>query len=130
MIIALAALALQAGDPAPAARQASASLVVEGAVAVSSVAPIRLKDGGTDGPVVIDIAGDPRRAYRLQVQATVTEASGRTRVVSDANGEVGLDGVTRTGADGRDRVRIFGAIPLLRSGVGGSPVLPLRIVYE
>lgn len=126
MIIVLAALAFQAADPG--ARPASASLVVEGSVAVSSVAPIRLKDGETDGPVVIDIAGDPRRAYRLQVQATVTEASGVTHVISDANGEVGLDGVARTGADGRDRVRIFGATPLLR--FGESPVLPLRIVYE
>lgn len=117
-------LALQSVAPS------NATLVVEGSVAVSSVAPIRMKDGETDGPVVIDIAGDPRRAYRLQVQTTVTDTTGGTRVVSDTNGEVGLDGVGQTGADGRDRVRIFGATPLLGSGVAGRAVLPLRIVYE
>lgn len=132
MIVALAALALQLADPTPTPppASASASLVVEGSVAVSSVSPILLKDGKIDGAVVIDIAGDPGRAYRLQVQATVTEASGRTRVVSDASGEIGPAGTTRTGADGLDRLRIFGATALLRPGVSGGSVLPLRIVYE
>lgn len=124
MIVPLLLLALQTPQPA------TATLVVEGSVAVSSVSPIRLKDGGIDGAVVIDVVGDARRAYRLQAQTTVTEASGLTRVVSDASGEVGVDGTTQTGADGRDRVRIFGATALLRLGVGGSSVLPLRIVYE
>lgn len=132
MIIAFAALVVQVADPASATppASASASLVVENAVAVSSVAPIQLKDGQIDGAVVIDIAGDPGRAYRIQVQATVTEASGLTHVVSDANGEIGLAGTTSTGADGLDRLRIFGATGLLRPGAYGRTVLPLRIVYE
>jgi hypothetical protein len=124
MIVALLFLAIQTPPPA------TATLVVEGSVAVSSASPIRMKDGGIDGPVVIDVVGDARRAYRLQVQTTVTETSGETHVVSDAGGEVGLDGTTQTGADGRDRVRIFGATALLRLGIGGGSVLPLRIVYE
>lgn len=133
MIVTLAALVLQVVDPAaapPPSTSASASLVVEGAVAVSSVTPILMKNGRIDGPVVIDVGGDPGRTFRLQVQATVTEASGRTHVVSDANGELGLAGNARTGADGLDRLRIFGATPLLRPGVAGGAVLPLRIVYE
>lgn len=124
MIVPLVFLALQTASPA------TATLVVEGSVAVSSVSPIRMKDGGIDGAVVIDVVGDARRAYRLQVQTTVTEQSGQTHVVSDAGGEIDLDGSTQTGADGRDRVRIFGATALLRLGVGGRSVLPLRIVYE
>lgn len=124
MIAVLVSLALQTASPA------SATLVVEGSVAVSSVSPIRMKDGGVDGPVVIDVVGDARRAYRLQVQTTVTEGSGETHVVSDAGGEIGVDGATQTDADGRDRVRIFGATALLRLGVNGGSVLPLGIVYE
>jgi hypothetical protein len=133
MIVALAALVFQVADPTaapPAPAPASASLVVEGAVAVSSVAPILMKDGRIDGPVVIDVGSDPGRAFRLQVQATVVESSGLTHVVSDASGELGVGGTARTGADGLERLRIFGATPLLREGSAEGSVLPLRIVYE
>jgi len=134
MIVALAALIVQLADPPaappPSPATVSASIVVEGAVAVTSVAPILMKDGRIDGPVVIDVGGDPGRAYRLQVQATITEASGQTHVVSDATGELGLAGSARTGEDGLDRLRIFGATSLLRRSLAGGTVLPLRIVYE
>lgn len=124
MITLLAVFALQTASPA------TSTIAVEDAVAVTSVAPIRIKDGKIDGAVVIDVVGDARRAYRLQVQTTVTEASGQTHVVSDAGGEIGVDGATQTDAEGRDRLRIFGATALLRLGAAGNSVLPVRIVYE
>lgn len=124
MILSLALLALQAASPA------TSSLVVESSVAVSSASPIRSMDGEVDGTVIVDVAGDPRRTYQIQVQTTVTEASGQTFVVSEAGGSVGPDGAARTDINGRDRLRISGATALLRLGIDGRLMLPLRIVYE
>ncbi len=121
------ALALLLADPA----SASATLTIEQAVAVSSVAPIRLgKNDGTEGPVVITVRGDSSRAYRLQVQATVADASGGARVVSAAAGALDASGAATTGPSGSDHLRIFGVSSLVRLDGEGRTVLPLRIVYE
>jgi hypothetical protein len=83
-----------------------------------------------EGPVVIGVDADPGRAYRLQIQTTLAETEGSTRVVSAASGAIASSGTAQTGSDGVDQIRIFGATSLLSSDDRGRTVMPLRIVYE
>lgn len=146
LIIALAGTAFAGHAAAQAA--ATGSVTIRQAVAVSSQRPMRFQaqeqqtslgvstEGGqADAPAVIQVTGDPDRAYRIRLPQTVG-ADGAVieglKVSSLTSGDITGLGVARMDAEGRDLLSISGR---LKTGVGGlTPGAPasllVSIVYE
>lgn len=121
---------LLAAALAPSGNEASASITVQSALKISSVAPIHLRPNAVNTIATINVAGDPNRAYRLQVQTYIPQEDGGLQPTSAAWAEAGPSQLAHVDATGTARINLNNIGGLVQRGPNGRPVLPVRVVYE